>query len=142
MERRFSYNRKENKTMTEKTIYIAFDGKEFEDENECRKHESKKLQDKYGKDLLVYNEDGELIALDNDYWLSQSSAYVLCKSEEALNYINKTFDYNGVNNIDYDGNFPASFYYDFTTDEWKEIKSRIKELQDEIDILNKYIVKE
>ena len=142
MERRFSYNRKENKTMTEKTIYIAFDGKEFEDENECRKHESKKLQDKYGKDLLVYNEDGELIALDNDYWLSQSSAYVLCKSEEALNYINKTFDYNGVNNIDYDGNFPASFYYDFTTDEWKEVESRIKELQDEIDILNKYIVKE
>ena len=142
MERRFSYNRKENKTMIEKTIYVAFDGKEFEDYSECGRYESKKLQDKYGKDLLVYNEDGELIALDNDYWLSQSSAYVLCKSEEALNYINKTFDYNGVNNIDYDGNFPASFYYDFTTDEWKEIKSRIKELQDEIDILNKYIVKE
>ena len=128
--------------MIEKTIYVAFDGKEFEDYSECGRYESKKLQDKYGKDLLVYNEDGELIALDNDYWLSQSSAYVLCKSEEALNYINKTFDYNGVNNIDYDGNFPASFYYDFTTDEWKEIKSRIKELQDEIDILNKYIVKE
>ena len=128
--------------MTEKTVYIAFDGKEFEDYSECERYESKKLQDKYGKDLLVYNEDGELIALDNDYWLSQSSAYVLCKSEEALNYINKTFDYNGVNNIDYDGNFPASFYYDLTTDEWKEIKSRIKELQDEIDMLSKYIVKE
>ena len=142
MERRFSYNRKENKTMIEKTIYVAFDGKEFEDYSECGRYESKKLQNKYGKDLLVYNEDGELIALDNDYWLSQSSAYVLCKSEEALNYINKTFDYNGVNNIDYDGNFPASFYYDFTTDEWKEIKSRIKELQDEIDMLSKYIVKE
>ena len=128
--------------MTEKTIYIAFDGKEFEDYSECERYESKELQNKYGKDLLVYDENGELIALDNDYWLSQSSAYVLCKSEEALNYINKTFDYNRVNNIDYDGNFPASFYYDFTTDEWKEIKSRIKELQDEIDMLNKYIVKE
>ena len=128
--------------MTEKTVYIAFDGKEFEDYSECEIYESNKLQDKYGKDLLVYNEDGELIALDNDYYLSQDSAYVVCKSEEALNYINKKFDYNGVNNIDYDGNFPASFYYDFTTDEWKEIKSRIKELQDEIDILNKYIVKE
>lgn len=128
--------------MTEKTVYIAFDGKEFEDYNECERYESKKLQDKYGKDLLVYNEDGELIALDNDYWLSQSSAYVLCKSEEALNYIKKTFDYNGVNNIDYDGNFPASFYYDFTTDEWKEIEHRIKELQDEIDMLSKYVVKE
>ena len=128
--------------MKEKTIYIAFDGKEFEDYSECERYESKELQNKYGKDLLVYDDEGELIALDNDYWLSQSSAYVICKSEEALNYINKTFDYNGVNNIDYDGNFPASFYYDFTTDEWKEIKSRIKELQDEIDMLNKYIVKE
>ena len=128
--------------MIEKTIYVAFDGKEFDDENECKRYESKKLQNKYGKDLLVYNKDGELIALDNDYWLSQSSAYVLCKSEEALNYINKTFDYNGVNNIDYDGNFPASFYYDFNTDEWKEIEPRIKELQDEIDMLSKYIIKE
>ena len=128
--------------MTEKTIYIAFDGKEFEDYSECERYESKELQNKYGKDLLVYDENGELIALDNDYWLSQSSAYIICKSEKALNYIKKTFDYNGVNNIDYDGNFPASFYYDFTTDEWKEIKFRIKELQDEIYMLSKYIVKE
>ena len=128
--------------MTKKTIYIAFDGKQFEDENECERYESKELQNKYGKDLLVYDENGKLIALDNDYWLSHSSAYIICKSEKALNYLNKIFDYNGVNNVDYDGNFPASFYYDFTTYEWKEIKSRIKELQDEIDILNKYIVKE
>ena len=128
--------------MTEKTVYIAFDGKEFEDYSECERYESKKLQDKYGKDLLVYNKEGELIALDNDYWLSQSSAYVICKSDKALNYINKTFDYNGVNNIDYDGNFPASFYYDFTADKWKEIEHRIKELQDEIDMLSKYLVKE
>lgn len=128
--------------MIEKTIYIAFDGEEFEDYNECKRYESKKLQDKYGKDLLVYNENGELIALDNDYLLSQSSAYIICKSEKALNYLNKIFDYNGVNNIDYDGNFPASFYYDFATDKWKEIAPHIKELQDEIDMLSKYIVKE
>ena len=128
--------------MIEKTIYVAFDGKEFEDYSECGRYESKKLQNKYGESLFVYNEDGELIPFNNDYYLSQSSAYVICKSDEALNYINKKFDYNGVNNIDYDDNFPASFYYDFTTDEWKEIKSRIKELQDEIDMLNKYIVKE
>ena len=128
--------------MTEKTIYIAFDGKEFEDYSECERYESKELQDKYGKDLLVYNEDGELIPFNNDYRLSQDSAYVVCKSEEALNYLNKTFNDNRVNKIDYNGNFPSSFYYDFTTDEWKEIKSRIKELQDEIDMLSKYIVKE
>ena len=128
--------------MIEKTVYIAFDGKKFENYSECERYESKELQDKYGKDLLVYNEDGELIALDNDYWLSQSSAYVLCKSEEALNYINKTFDYNGVNKIDYNGKFPVSFYCDFMTGKWEEIAPRIKELQDEIDMLNKYIVKE
>ena len=47
--------------MTEKTVYIAFDGKEFEDHNECERYESKELQNKYGKDLLVYDENGELI---------------------------------------------------------------------------------
>ena len=128
--------------MKEKTIYIAFDGKEFEDYSECERYESKELQDKYGKDLLVYDEEDKLLSLDNDYRLSQDSAYVVCKSEEALNYLNKTFNDNRVNKIDYNGKFPASFYYDFMTDKWEEIAPRIKELQDEIDMLNKYIVKE
>ena len=128
--------------MTEKTVYIAFDGKKFENYSECERYESKELQDKYGKDLLVYNEDGELIPFDNDYRLSQDSAYVVCKSEEALNYLNKTFNDNRVNKIDYNGNFPVSFYYDFTADKWKEIATHIKELQKEIDMLSKYIVKE
>ena len=142
MERRFPYNRKENKTMTEKTIYVAFDGKEFEDYSECERYESKELQNKYGKDLLVYNEEGKLLSFDNDYCLSQDSAYVVCKSEEALAYLNKTFYDNITNKIYYEGKFPASFYYDFATDEWKEIAPHIKELQDEIDMLSKYIVKE
>ena len=103
---------------------------------------SKELQDKYGKDLLVYDEEDKLLSLDNDYRLSQDSAYVVCKSEEALNYLNKTFNDNRVNKIDYNGKFPASFYYDFMTDKWEEIAPRIKELQDEIDMLSKYIVKE
>lgn len=128
--------------MTEKTIYIAFDGKEFEDYNECERYESKELQDKYGKDLLAYNDYGTLLPLDNDYRLSQDSAYVVCKSKEALNYLNKIFNDNRTNNIDYNGNFPASFYYNFETDEWEEIESHIKELQEEIDMLSKYIVKE
>ena len=128
--------------MIEKTVYIAFDGKKFENYSECERYESKELQDKYGKDLLVYNEDGELIPFDNDYRLSQDSAYVVCKSEEALNYLNRTFNDNRVNKIDYNGKFPVSFYYDFMTDKWKEIATHIKELQKEIDMLNKYIVKE
>lgn len=128
--------------MTEKTVYIAFDGKEFEDYNECEKYESKELQDKYGKDLLVYDEEDKLLSLDEDYHLSQDGTYVVCKSEEALNFLNKTFGDNRVNNIDYNGNFPASFYYNFETDEWEEIAPHIKELQEEIDMLSKYIVKE
>lgn len=128
--------------MTEKTIYIAFDGKEFADENECGRYESKELQNKYGNDLLVYDKEDKLLSFDNDYCLSQKSAYVICKSEEALNYLNKTFNCNRVNDIHYNGKFPASFYYNFETEEWEEIKSRIEELKNEIDSLSKYIVKE
>ena len=128
--------------MTEKTIYIAFDGKEFENYSECERYESKELEDKYGKDLLVYDNNGKLLPFDNDYHLSQNSVYVVCKSEEALNFLNKMFSVNSVNKIYYEGNFPASFYYDFETDEWEEIEHRIKELQDEIDMLSKYVVKE
>lgn len=129
--------------MTEKTVYIAFDGKEFEDYNECERYESKELQDKYGKDLLVYNKINELLPLDKNYRLSQESAYVICKTEEALNYLNNVLKNNHCNQINYRGKFPVSFYYDFDTDEWGgEIESHIKELQEEIDMLSKYIVKE
>ena len=128
--------------MIEKTVYIAFDGEEFEDYNECERYESKELQNKYGESLFVYNEDGELIPFNNDYRLSQDSAYVVCKSKEALNFLNKMFSVNSVNKIYYEGKFPVSFYYDFTADKWKEIEHRIKELQDEIDMLSKYLVKE
>lgn len=128
--------------MTEKTVYVAFDGKEFEDYNECERYENKRLQEKYGKDLLVYDEDGELIPFDNDYSLAQDSAYVVCKSKEALDYLNKTLNYNSANKIYYEGNFPASFYYDFDIDEWEELEPKIKQLQNEIDTLSKYIVKE
>ena len=127
--------------MKEKTVYIAFDGEEFEDYNECERYESKELQNKYGESLFVYNEDGKKISLDEDYRLCQDSYYITCKTKEALDYLNKIFD-GYVNTIDYDGKFPASFYYDFTANRWKEIATHIKELQKEIDILNKYIVKE
>ena len=127
--------------MTEKTVYIAFDGEEFEDYNECERYESKELQNKYEESLFVYNKDGKKISLDEDYYLCQDSYYITCKTKEALDYLNKIFD-GYVNTIDYDGKFPASFYYDFTADRWKEIATHIKELQKEIDMLNKYIVKE
>ena len=128
--------------MTEKTVYIAFDGKEFEDYNECERYESKELQDKYGRNLLVYNEKNELLPLDSDYRLSQESAYAICKTEETLNYLNNVLKDNHVNQINYYGKFPVSFYYDFNTDEWEEIVPHIKELQEEIDMLSKYVVKE
>ena len=127
--------------MIEKTIYIAFDGKEFEDENECERYESKELQDKYGESLFVYDKDGKKISLDEDYHLCQYSQYITCKTKEALDYLNKIFD-GYVNTIDYNGKFPVSFYYDFTADRWREIAPHIKELQKEIDMLSKYIVKE
>ena len=127
--------------MKEKTVYIAFDGEEFEDYNECERYESKELQNKYGESLFVYNEDGKKISLDEDDRLCQDSYYITCKTKEALDYLNKIFD-GYVNTIDYDGKFPASFYYDFTADRWKEIATHIKELQKEIDMLSKYVVKE
>ena len=129
--------------MTEKTTYIAFDGKEFEDYNECERYESKGLQEKYGKDLLVYDdENNELIPISNDYCLSQESAYVICKTKEALNYLNNVLKDNHCKQINYYGKFPVSFYYDFEVDEFRELESKIKQLQDEIDALSKYIVKE
>lgn len=129
--------------MTEKTIYIAFDGKEFEDYNKCEIYESKRLQDKYDKDLLVYDADNnKLIPINEDYCLAQESGYVICKTKEALDYLNNVFKNNHCSQISYCDKFPVSFYYDFEIGKFMEIEPKIKQLQEEIDMLSKYIVKE
>ena len=141
MERRFSYNRKENKTMIEKTIYVAFDGKEFDDEGDCREYElNTKLKD-IGDDLLLYDKNGKKIEKIDNQLLAESIDYIVVKSEKAYEYFVEQMDYFGLNYPDYYNSPICSYYYDYDENEWINIEDRVQCLQLEIDKLSKYLIK-
>ena len=52
--------------MIEKTVYVADDGKEFDDEYECIKHETQTEFSDILQTVTFYSEQGEVISFDND----------------------------------------------------------------------------
>lgn len=130
--------------MTEKTIYITFDGKEFDNEYDCRKYELSENAKNIGDDLLMYDENGkQMFITDCNY---NKIDYVIFKSKIAYDCFTKKMLY------DYDipypneeevksNNYKCSYYYDYEYDKWRDINNKIAELQSQIDNLSKYIVK-
>ena len=127
--------------MTEKTIYIAFDGKEFDNEYDCREYElNTKLKD-IGDDLLLYDKNGKKIEKIDNQLLAESIDYIVVKSEKAYEYFVEQMDYFGLNYPDYYNSPICSYCYDYDENEWINIEDRIQCLQLEIDKLSKYLIK-
>lgn len=127
--------------MTEKTIYIAFDDKEFDNEYDCREYElNTKLKD-IGDDLLLYDKNGKKIEKIDNQLLAESIDYIVVKSEKAYEYFVEQMDYFGFNYPDYYNSPICSYYYDYDEDEWINIEDRVQCLQLEIDKLSKYLIK-
>ena len=52
--------------MIEKTVYVANDGKEFDDEDECVEYEAQTEFSDILQSITFYSEQGEVISFDND----------------------------------------------------------------------------
>ena len=127
--------------MTEKTIYVAFDDKEFDNEYDCREYElNTKLKD-IGDDLLLYDKNGKKIEKIDNQLLAESIDYIVVKSEKAYEYFVEQMDYFGLNYPDYYNSPICSYYYDYDENEWINIEDRVQCLQLEIDKLSKYLIK-
>lgn len=119
--------------MTEKTTYIAFDGKEFNSKENCIEYEA-------GCFLEVYDENGEILDNENESDIANLGKYVICKTKEALLYFNISCKQNYVDPIVYEKNiFPVSFTWGEGSWGWHNIKDLIAEYQVKIDILSKYL---
>ena len=127
--------------MIEKTIYIAFDDKQFDNEYDCREYElNTKLKD-IGDDLLLYDKNGKKIEKIDNQLLAESIDYIIVKSEKAYEYFVEQMDYFGLNYPDYYNSPICSYCYDYDENEWINIEDRVQCLQLEIDKLSKYLIK-
>lgn len=112
-------------------IYRAFDGKEFEGENDCLYYEREITANKYKNDIIGLNEGLEEINLfDGISNFFQKSYFVLIKTNEAADFIEE-------NSSNRDFYIPSirkgEYYYDKMDDEWKTIDEKLNELYRDIE---------
>ena len=126
--------------MTKKTIYIAFDGKQFDDEDKCVEYESLAKAKEIGDDLLLYDKNGNRIKTIN-YASADKIDYIIVKSEKAYDYLEEKMDNYGLDYPSFSSKLPIYSYYSYDKNEWCDIKDKIEDLQEELDRLNKYLIK-
>lgn len=112
-------------------IYRAFDGKEFEGENDCLYYEREITAEKYKNDIIGLNEALERINLFdgmNDFF--QRSYFILVKTNEAADFIEE-------NSSNCDFYIPSigkgEYYYDKADDEWRIMDEKLNELYRDIE---------
>lgn len=78
--------------MTMDITYVAFDGKRFDDEDECREYETRLRNIKFAKDAMFFNSKGEPLSFDEDGFLS--ATFILCKTDAAAEYLQNEYSHN------------------------------------------------
>ena len=119
--------------MTEYTTYVAFDGSEFDDEDDCLAYERELKAEKYCKEIFFYDADCKPVPLDvedlNDVY------FVNIKTEKACQwFIDRSRDCGSTHPWTYDSKrkeeFPriGFFWFDTNGDYWRHWQSEMKEL--------------
>lgn len=112
-------------------IYRAFDGKEFEKEDDCLYYEKEITAEKYKNDIIGLDDNLEEINLfDGMNNFFQRSYFILIKTNEAADFIEE-------NSSNCDFRIPhvrkGEYYYDKTDYEWRTIDEKVSELYRDIE---------
>ena len=116
-------------------IYRAFDGKEFEEEDDCLYYEREIIANKYKNDIIGLNKEFEKISLfDGIENFFQKSYFILIKTNEAVDFIKE-------NNFNWNFYIPSfekgTYYYDQTVDEWRAIDEKVNKFYQDIEEMMK-----
>ena len=117
--------------MKELHLYVADDGTEFEDEEECLRYEAgKQAKELKGRVVLLDNLFRPIPLPDLSQW--ENACFIYAKDVQALKDLSDVWDW------DLTGMSPPHFLfedkaglfaYDETIDEWYHIGTRLQEIQ-------------
>ena len=116
--------------MTEIHMYVADDGTEFEDEEECLRHEAGCRAQGF-KGIVLLDENFRPIPLsDLSQW--ENAWFIYAKDIQALRDLSDVWDWDltGVAPPRFlFADTPGLFAYDGTIDEWYHMGTRLQEIQ-------------
>ena len=120
--------------MTELHLYIADDGTEFEDEDECQLHEAG-CRAQLLKGVVLLDENFRPIPLsDLSQW--ENAWFIYAKDIQALRDLSDIWDWDltGISPPRFlFADTPGLFAYDGTIDEWYHMGTRLQEIQSAAD---------
>lgn len=129
--------------MRELHLYIAEDGTEFEDEEECLRHEAGcQAYELKGRVVLLDENFLPLFLTDLSQW--ENAWFIYAKDVPALHELNAVWDWDltGLCPPDFlNGDTAGLFAYDKDYDTWYHVGTRLQEIQSMADkamsIINK-----
>ena len=117
--------------MTEKILYIADDGAEFEDEDECLSYEKTLKFDFIKDDITFWDEHFKKLSI-NEEDLADKAFYVKIDSEKAYNWFNNLLWEEGYATLEKCvSNRPkvtGLYFYDSYRDVWKQLEGELNDL--------------
>jgi hypothetical protein len=120
--------------MEEIVIYRAFDGKDFEDEDECREYEF--AENAKGCEYSLLNSSFRLLdrTIPNSY---DYCSYIFVPDEQAMEDLSDNWDEDLIGSCCPDfigyGALCGLYAYDHESEEWYHVGERIAALQDMAD---------
>ena len=117
--------------MIEKIIYIADDGAEFEDEDECLDYERAMKFDSIEKDITFWDEHFRKLSIDNPE-LADDAFYVKVDTEKAYDWFNNYLYEEGFTTladcITPRPKLTGLYFYDSKNDVWKQLEGELDTL--------------
>lgn len=90
-------------------------GKDFDDEDDCRKHEMEHKTTKLKNAVVIMDDDGEILSLDDMHTAIEKSYAIYVECKEAADILWELFDEDGycspITDIDTPIQYPAFFIY-------------------------------
>lgn len=117
--------------MIEKILYIADDGAEFEDEDECLTYEKTLGFDHIKDEIAFWNKYFKKLTIDEED-LSDKAFYVKIDSEKAYNWFNNLLWTEGYETMDkcvsHRSKLTGLYFYDSYRDVWKQLEGELNDL--------------
>lgn len=90
-------------------------GKDFDDEDDCRKHEMEHKTTKLKNAVVIMDDDGEILSLDDMHTAIEKSYAIYVECKEAADILWELFDEDGycspITDIDTPIQYPTFFTY-------------------------------
>ena len=117
--------------MTEKIIFIADDGAEFEDEDECLNYEKTLGFDHVKDDITFWDEHFKKLNIESPN-LADETFYVKIDTEKAYNWFNNFLSEEGYETLDkcvsHRPTLTGLYFYDAYRDVWKQLEGELNDL--------------